>query len=185
MHGRDESGTSRITRRLSIDTSSNNVPKSSNNTHIRAIHAFGKGGLLEPFMMGQLSSKSRLKVLELEGTSLNYAPSNLGNLFHLRYLNLRSTKIRVLPTSVDKLQNLETLDIRDTFVHELLSEINKLKKLHLFAFYRNYQAGFSVLGFTTGVLMKKGIKNLTSLENLTHVEVDHGGIDLIQEMSMF
>uniref|UniRef100_K7KYJ1 Uncharacterized protein n=1 Tax=Glycine max TaxID=3847 RepID=K7KYJ1_SOYBN len=172
VHGRDESGTSRITRRLSIDTSSNNVPKSSNNTHIRAIHAFGKGGLLEPFMMGQLSSKSRLKVLELEGTSLNYAPSNLGNLFHLRYLNLRSTKIRVLPTSVDKLQNLETLDIRDTFVHELLSEINKLKKLrHLFAFYRNYQAGFSVLGFTTGVLMKKGIKNLTSLENLTHVEM--------------
>ncbi|RDX94171.1 Disease resistance protein RPM1, partial [Mucuna pruriens] len=183
--GDDESATIGITRRLSVDTSSNNVLKSIKNTHIRAIHVFGKGGLLEPFM-GQLSSKSRiLKVLDLEGTSLTYVPSNIGNLFHLRYINLKNTKITVLPKSVGKLHNLETLDIRETLVHELPSEINKLKKLrHLLAFHRNYEADYSLLGFTTGVLMKKGIKNLTSLQKLCYVEVDHGGIDLIREMRM-
>ncbi|KAG5049039.1 hypothetical protein JHK85_010142 [Glycine max] len=129
----DESATSGITRRLSMDTRSNNVPRISNRNHINTIHAFGEGGFLEPFMMGQLSSKSCLKVLELEGTSLNYAPSNLRNLVHLS---------------------------------------------------RNYQAEFSVLGFTIGVLVKKGIKNLTSLEILTHVELDDKGINLIQEMRM-
>ncbi|MCI05840.1 NBS-containing resistance-like protein, partial [Trifolium medium] len=32
--------------------------------------------------------------------------------------------------------------------------------------------------------MEKGIKNLTSLQNLYYVEVDHGGVDLIHEMKM-
>ncbi|KAG4390489.1 hypothetical protein AAZX31_06G291300 [Glycine max] len=181
--GDDESATLGTIRRLSIDTSSNKVLKSTNNAHIRAIHAFKKGGLLDIFM-GLLSSKSRpLKVLDLEGTLLSYVPSNLGNLFHLRYLNLRNTKVQVLPKSVGKLKNLETLDIRDTLVHEFPSEINKLKQLrHLLAFHRNYEAEYSLLGFTTGVVMKKGIKNLTSLQNLCYVEVEHAGIDLIQEM---
>ncbi|QCD95502.1 disease resistance protein RPM1 [Vigna unguiculata] len=184
--GDDESATSASTRRLSIDTSSssiNNVSKSTNFTHIRAIHAFGKGGAVELFS-GPLASESRvLKVLDLESTSLNYVPRNLGNIFHLKYLNLKNTKIRSIPKSVGRLQNLETLDIRETLVHELPSEINKLKKLrHLLAFHRNYEAEYSLLGFTTGVVMKKGIKNLTSLQNLCYVEVEHGGIDLIQEL---
>ncbi|XP_017423496.1 uncharacterized protein LOC108332694 [Vigna angularis] len=181
--GDDESATSASTRRLSIDTSINNVLKSTNFTHIRALHAFGKGGTVEPFT-GLLASKSRvLKVLDLESTSLNHVPRNLGNIFHLKYLNLKNTKIRSIPKSVGRLQNLETLDIRETLVHELPSEINKLKKLrHLLAFHRNYEAEYSLLGFTTGVLMKKGIKNLTSLQNLCYVEVEHGGIDLIQEL---
>ncbi|TKY49767.1 Disease resistance protein RGA2 [Spatholobus suberectus] len=130
VQGGDESATSGISRRLSIDTSSNNVLKSTNKAHIRAIHAFGKGGLLE-LLTGLLFSKSRiLKVLDLEVTSLNYVPSNLGNLFHLRYISLRKTKVRVLPKSVGQLQNLETLDIRETLVHELPSEINMLKKVN-------------------------------------------------------
>lgn len=74
------------------------------------------------------------------------------------------------------------MDIRNTLVHELPSEINKLKKLqHLLAFRRNYEAEYSLLGFTTGVFMNKGIKNLTFLENLCYVKVEHGGIDLIPE----
>ncbi|KEH32914.1 putative P-loop containing nucleoside triphosphate hydrolase, leucine-rich repeat domain, L [Medicago truncatula] len=174
-----------ISRRLSIASHSNNVLMRANNSHFRAIHVFGKGGLLEPFI-GKLCSQSRiLKVLDIQGTSLNYIPNNFGNLFHLRYLNLRNTKVKVLPKSIGELQNLETLDLRDTSVHEMPSEINKLTKLrHLLAFHNNYDAKYSLLGFTTGVLVKKGIKNLTSLQNLYYVEVDHGGVDLIQEMKM-
>jgi disease resistance protein RPM1 len=58
------------------------------------------------------------------------------------------------------------------------------KLRHLLAFHRNYEEKYSILGFTTGVLMEKGIKNLTSLQNIFHVEVDHGGVDLIEEMKM-
>jgi len=100
------------TRRLSIVTSPpNNVQKSANNSHFRAIHIFEKGEPLE-HIIGKLCSKSSiLKVLDIQGTSLNHIPKNLGNLFHLRYLNLRNTKIQALPKSVGELQNLETLDL--------------------------------------------------------------------------
>jgi disease resistance protein RPM1 len=185
MHEDSESIAVGKTRRLSIATSHNNVLRSTNISHFRAIHVFEKGGSMEHFM-GTLCSRSRiLKVLDIQGTSLNRIPKNLGNLFHLRYINLRNTKIQALPKSVGELQNLETLDLRDTLVHEIPSEINKLKKLrHLLAFHRNYEEKYSLLGFTTGVFMEKGIKNLTSLQNLYYVEVDHGGVDLIQEMKM-
>ncbi|XP_058766129.1 disease resistance protein RPM1-like [Vicia villosa] len=173
------------TRRLSITTGSNHVLKRTRNSHFRAIHVFEKDGVWEPFM-GKLCSRSRiLKVLDMQGTSLNHIPKNLGNIFHLKYINLKNTKVQVLPKSVGELQNLETLDLRETLVRELPSEINKLKKLrHLLVFHRNYEKKYSVLGFTTGVLMKKGIKNLTSLQNICYVEVDQGGVDLIEEMKM-
>jgi len=172
-------------RRLSLTTSPKNVLNSTNSSHFRAIHIFEKGASLEHFM-GKLCSRSRiLKVLDIQGTSLNHIPKNLGNLFHLRYINLRKTKVQTLPKSVGELQNLETLDLRDTLVREIPSEINKLTKLrHLLAFHRNYETKYSLLGFTTGVLLEKGIKNLTSLKNLCYVDVDNGGVDLIEEMKM-
>ncbi|XP_027186657.1 disease resistance protein RPM1-like [Cicer arietinum] len=185
VHEDDESVVTGITRRLSTATSSNNVLKSKNNSYFRAIHVFEKGGLSDSFM-AKLCAKSRiLKVLEMQGTSLNHIPNNLGNLDHLRYINLSNTKVKALPKSVGELQNLETLDLRETLVHEIPREINKLTKLrHLLAFNRNYEEKYSILGFTTGVLMEKGIKNLTSLQNICYVEVDHGGVDLIEEMKM-
>ncbi|WJX30555.1 hypothetical protein P8452_19080 [Trifolium repens] len=173
------------TRRLSIALSPNNVLRSTNNSHFRAIHVFGNGGSLEHFICMLCSQSRILKLLDMQGTSLNHIPKNLGNLFHLRYINLRNTKVKTLPKSVGELQNLETLDLRETLVHALPSEINKLRKLqHLLAFHRNYEEKYSVLGFTTGVLVEKGIKNLTSLQNIYYVDVDHGGVDLIEEMKM-
>ena len=173
------------TRRLSIDTNPNNVFRSTNNSQFRAIFVFEQGGSLEHFM-GIVCSRSKiLKVLDIQGTSLNHIPTNLGNLFHLRYINLRNTKVKALHKAVGELHNLETLDLRETLVHEIPSEINKLTKLrHLLAFQRNYEKKYSALGSTTGVLMEKRIKNLTSLQNLYYVEVDHGGVDLIEEMKM-
>ncbi|PNY10939.1 NBS-containing resistance-like protein [Trifolium pratense] len=174
-----------ITRRLSLAISSNNVFKGINCSHFRAILGFGKGGKLDPFI-SKLCSKSRiLKVLDIQATSLNQIPNNLGNIFHLRYINLRGTKVQTLPKSINELYNLETLDLRETVVHEIPSEINKLAKLrNLLACNCNYEAMYSLLSFTTGVLMQKGIKNLTSIQNLCYVEVDHGGVHLIQEMKM-
>ncbi|CAJ2638671.1 unnamed protein product [Trifolium pratense] len=153
------------TRRLSVITSPNNVFKSAHNSHFRAIHVFEKGGSLEYFMH-KLCSRSRiLKVLDIQG--------------------IRNTKVQPLPKSVGELHNLETLDLRETLVHEIPSEINKRTKLrHFLDFHRNYEEKYSILGFTTGVLMEKGIKNLTSLQDICYVEVDHGGVELIEEMKM-
>lgn len=82
------------------------MEESKNNSHFRAIHVFEKGGFLEPFL-GKLCAKSRvLKALDMQGTSLNRIPENLGNLFHLKYVNLRNAKVQVLRKSVGELQNL-------------------------------------------------------------------------------
>jgi len=185
VHDDSESITVGNTRRLSIATSLNNVLKSTNNSHFRAIHVFEKGGSMENLMDKLCSQSSILKVLDIQGTSLNHIPKNLGSLFHLRYLNLSYTNVQTLPKSVGELKNLETLDLRETLVHDLPHEINKLEKLrNLLVRHSNYKGNYSLLGYTTGVRMQKGIKNMTSLQNLYFVEVDHGGIYLIQEMTM-
>ncbi|WJX36561.1 hypothetical protein P8452_24425 [Trifolium repens] len=185
VHEGSESMAIGKTRRLSIATNPNNVSRSTNNLNVRAIHVFEKVGSLD-HLMGKMCSQSRiLKVLNIQGTSLSYIPKSFRSLFHLRYLNLSHTNVQSLPKSVGELHNLETLDLRETLVHELPREINKLAKLrHLLALHRNYEAKYSLLGFTTGVQMEQGIRNMTSLQNLYYVEVDHGGIDLIQEMKM-
>ncbi|KAK7259635.1 hypothetical protein RIF29_25247 [Crotalaria pallida] len=183
----DKSVSFGITRRLSISTGSKDVlsctDHSSIHSSIRAIHIFEKGELPEDFMSKFIAKLKHLKVLDFEDTLLNYVPDNLGKLFHLRYLNLRNTKVLVLPKSIGELQNLETLDLRQTLVHELPSSIKKLSKLrHLAAYQRNQEVDYSVMETTKGVVVKKGIGCLTSLQDLRFVEVGHGGIDFIQEL---
>jgi disease resistance protein RPM1 len=81
------------------------------------------------------------------------------------------------------LVNLETLDLRQTRVHELPKEINNLTKLRLLpAYYRKYEGNYSMLNFTDGVKMQKGIGGLISLQKLYFLEADRSGIDLIEEL---
>ncbi|KAK7334577.1 hypothetical protein VNO80_26337 [Phaseolus coccineus] len=183
MHEDDELDSVGITRRFSIATCSNNVLRKTSNLGIRAIYVFSRSELPEDFV-GRLSAKFKLlKVLDFERTLLNYVPYNLGNLFHLRYLNLSHTKVEVLPRSIGKLVNLETLDLRQTQVQVLPREIKNLTKLRLLpVYYRKYEGQYSMLNFTTGVKMQKGIGCLKSLQKLYFLESDHGGLDLMQEL---
>ncbi|XP_057451340.1 disease resistance protein RPM1-like [Lotus japonicus] len=185
MHEDDELVTVGVTRRFSIIAASNNVLRYTNYSGIRAVFVFDKGEMPKHFL-GRLSSKFKLlKVLDFESALMDYVPDNLGNLFHLSYLNLSHTKVKVLPRSIGKLLNLETLDLRQTLVHELPKEINNLTKLRLLPiYYRKYEGQYSMLNFTTGVQMQKGIGCLKSLQKLYFLEADHGGIDLIQELKM-
>ncbi|MCH79679.1 NBS-containing resistance-like protein [Trifolium medium] len=179
----DEQVTVGMTRRLSITSISNNVLRNTKNSGICAIFVFDNGELPKDFMDGLSAKFKLLKVLDFENSLLNSVSDNFGNLFHLRYLNLSHTKVTVLPKSIGMLVNLETLDIRQTKVHELPKEINKLTKLRLLpAYYRKYERHYSMLNFTDGVKMQKGIGGLISLQKLYFLEADHGGIDLIQEL---
>ncbi|KAL7249728.1 hypothetical protein ACSBR1_011834 [Camellia fascicularis] len=74
-------------------------------------------------------TKHSIKVLDVEGVSIETIPGSLINLFNLSHLNLRDTKVRELPKSMERLHSIQTLDVRNTNVTRLPSGISKLLKL--------------------------------------------------------
>ncbi|CAJ1958747.1 unnamed protein product [Sphenostylis stenocarpa] len=173
-----------ITRRLSLATCSDTVFRTSN-SGIRAIFVLNEREYPKDYVDRLFAKFKFLRVLDFQGTLLNYVPANLGTLFHLRYLNMSHTKVKVLPRSIGKLVNLETLDLRQTKVRELPREITQLTKLRLLSvYYRKIEGKYSVLEFTTGVEMHKGIGRLKSLQKLYFLEADHGGLGLVEEIQM-
>jgi len=183
MHEGHEQTINGTIRRFSVAANANNVLTSTGNSGIRAVFVFDRGELDEHFMDGLISKFKLLKVLDFEKSQLNYVPDDLGSLFYLTYLNLSHTNVKVIPRSIGKLLNLETLDLRQTQVHELPKEMKKLTKLRLLpVYYRKYKGRYTILNFTVGVQMQKGIGCLISLQKLYFLEADHGGIYLIQEL---
>lgn len=168
-------------RRLAINTSSNNVLRSIENFPVRSLYIFDALIKFSDYFGSRFFAKSKLlKVLDLEGAWLDYVPDDLGNMFHLKYLSLRYTNVKNLPKSIGKLHNLETLDLKGTLIHDLPVEINKLTKLrHLLAYNRRT---YSSITGESGVRMIQGVGGMTVLQKLYHVEVDHGGLELIAEL---
>lgn len=68
-----------------------------------------------------LSALIFLRVLCLDGASIEHLPDQAGDLFYLIYLGLRNTLINDLPSSLGRLHNLETL----------MSEVQRFKPSHL------------------------------------------------------
>ncbi|KAK7322560.1 hypothetical protein VNO77_25946 [Canavalia gladiata] len=169
-----------IIRRLAIATSSSDVMRSIEHSPLRSLYIFNASKLPKHFVSRFFSKSKLLKVLDLEGAWLDYVPEDLGNIFHLKYLSLRYTNVKSLPKSIGKLQNLETLNLKETLVRDLPSEINRLKKLrHLLVYCRKM---FSSINGETGLRLMEGIGGITVLQKLYHVEVDHGGLNLIIEL---
>jgi disease resistance protein RPM1 len=168
-------------RRLAIKTSSNNMLKSIENFPLRSLYTFDVLIKFSDYFGSKFFAKSKLlKVLDLEGALLDYVPNDIGNMFHLKYLSLRYTNVKNLPKSIGKLQNLETLDLKGTLIRELPSEINKLTKLcHILVYNRRLY--ISISG-ESGVKMMEGFGGMIVLQKLYHVEVDHGGLNLIAEL---
>nr|AHG28981.1 NBS-LRR protein [Cicer arietinum] len=168
-------------RRLAVETSSSNVLRSIEHFPIRSLYIFNAFINFPDYFGSKIFAKSKLlKVLDLEGAWLNYVPDEIGNLFHLKYLSLRYTNVKNLPKSIGKLQNLETLDLKETLVCELPSEINRLLKLrHLLVYCRKT---YSSISGESGVKMMEGVGGMTVLQKLYHIEVNHGGLNLIAEL---
>ncbi|GMY30832.1 disease resistance protein RPM1-like [Fagus crenata] len=153
-----------LTRRLSTGGVSYNELEGFKDKHIHSLLLF-----------------NLLKVMDFEDAPLNHIPKDVGSLFHLRYLSLRNTEVKKLPKSIGKLQNLETLDLKESQVSDIPVEINKLCKLRHLIAYRNNKVNSS-LAMEKGVKIQKGIGRLEDLQKLCHVEVNHGGVELIEEL---
>ncbi|GMY30823.1 disease resistance protein RPM1-like [Fagus crenata] len=179
---REESSFEGRTRRLSIDGVSYNALEGLEDKHIHSLLLFNLDELPKSFMITFFANFKLLKVMDFEDAPLDHIPEDVGSLFHLRYLSLRNTKIKMLPKSIGKLQNLQTLDLKQSLVFDIPVEIKKLRKLrHLMAYYCDYKVEFS-LAMEKGVKIQKGIECLKYLQKLYHVELNHGGVDLIKEL---
>ncbi|XP_068649730.1 disease resistance protein RUN1-like [Aristolochia californica] len=58
-------------------------------------------------------SFERMRVLDLNGFSIQEIPESIGNLKHLRHLDLQHSRIESLPYSICSLHNLQTLNLND------------------------------------------------------------------------
>ncbi|KAA8521200.1 hypothetical protein F0562_011865 [Nyssa sinensis] len=115
-----------------------------------------------------------LKVLDLEGASLEIFPKSVLQLLLLRYLSLRGTEVRKIPKSIGRLKYLETLDLKHSHVSELPVEILKLQQLRHLLVYRYQKGSSSPFHATYGFKGFSGIGGLQSLQKLCFVEANQG-----------
>lgn len=167
-------------QRLSVYNRGENVQLSRTMSHhLRSLFVF-ETDTRPSFSLNAVSSNFKLlRVLDLQGVSIETIPSTLVGLFNLRYLNLRETKIRELPKSIEKLRNLQTLDVRNTNVEKLPSGISNMLKLrHLFLCCNKDQTSENP-NYTCGLRIPTGIGSIRGLQTLTCVEAD---VELVQQV---
>ncbi|XP_059629685.1 disease resistance protein RPM1-like [Cornus florida] len=167
-------------RRLSMHYTLGNLQQINCYSQLRSLLLFRVSEPLSKSSMPMLFNGGvrLLKVLELRGASIETLPNEVVKLYHLRYLSLRGTKVKMLPNSIGKLENLETLDLKDTYVNELPVQILKLQQLHHLLVYRYSVEDFLPFYHSYGFKAIVGIEGLSSLQKLSHIEVndDNGRI---------
>ncbi|XP_073148460.1 putative disease resistance protein RGA3 [Henckelia pumila] len=103
-----------------------------------------------------------LRVLDLQGTSIDELTSSIGKLIHLRFLDLSKSQIRNLPGSICKLFNLQTLRLLNCWkLTKLPDELKFLVGLRHFAF-----SGFKY--DIAPPLMPPEMRSLTTLRTLSY-----------------
>jgi disease resistance protein RPM1 len=178
-----------MVRRLSIDTISDDLMESIENSNVRSLHVLTTPKtLIESFATKIPTKYKRLKVLVLENEELLEVPNDLGCLSHLKYFSF-SGKFDgdfSLPKSIGMLENLETMDLTQTLFDAMPKEICKLRNLRHFIGYK-----------LPLIQLKDGIGGMTSLQTLRDVclevvededeyedtdENDKKVVELIQEL---
>ncbi|AES70527.1 putative P-loop containing nucleoside triphosphate hydrolase, leucine-rich repeat domain, L [Medicago truncatula] len=156
----------RVTRRLSMATSSYNLMEGIESSHVRSLLVLEPNTLPKSFVRAIPAKYRRLKVLALSSKQLEI-PHDLGSLNHLKFFGFRviGEKYSELPKSIGMLVNLETLDLRSTEFENrnMPKEVCKLRKLRHF------------LGDSLSLIhLKDGIGGMTSLQTLSKVKLDDG-----------
>lgn len=138
------------------------------------------------FLKSLLSSSrlGLLKVLDLDGCRglKRHHLKNICGIYLLKYLSLRDTDVTRLPREIENLIHLETLDIRQTKINTFPRKSLVLPMLkHLFSGYTvcssediiRQQESFSAIH------IPHRIGRMRNMEILSHIEVSHGGMELI------
>ncbi|XP_034685704.1 disease resistance protein RPM1-like [Vitis riparia] len=150
------------TRRLSIQKKDIDAPQDL--PHLRTFISSSRGRV----KIG--SNLKLLKVLDIQGASLEEFPSVIKDLLLLRYLSLRNTNIRSIPNSLRNLRHLETLDLKQTLVTKgfkapkRLSALKNLQKLSFVKASGQHR-------MSRQHRMIQGLENLTQLRKLGIVEL--------------
>ncbi|KAM1054466.1 hypothetical protein ACFX2I_001811 [Malus domestica] len=179
----NESTIKPITRRLLIDSMPYDALGIIEQSRIRSLFTFNQEQWPESFLSTLSGNFKLMKILDFGDAPLNHLPKYVGDLHLLKYLSLRNTKVKLLPESICNLQNLETLDLKQSLVYEIPAKINKLLRLrHLLAHYTDSSSRFRMISNERGVKIHDGIGCLQALQQLYHVETNHGGINLIKAL---
>ncbi|CAI9787266.1 unnamed protein product [Fraxinus pennsylvanica] len=162
-------------RRLSIHGSWAKTQPQRCGAQLRSLLAFSATDSESMSSMHELLNGSRmLKVLDMSGSPLESFPKPITKLLHLKYLRLRHTKIKSLPRSIRNLRMLETLDLKHSLVTEIPREILELQNLRHIIVYHSVEYSYLPFDFTLGFKPPKGMGALTSLHQLSFVDVSPG-----------
>ncbi|CAH1435918.1 unnamed protein product [Lactuca virosa] len=142
------------------------------NTVARTLHTlFIKGEVEKKFSFQRLKC---IRILKLNGYSIEKLDDSIGGLVHLRYLDLKYTMIRVLPESIGKLYHLQTLKLPNDIM-KFPETIRNLISLRYFKRVQDIPA--NILGqwilirnLPSFIVLRRkghGIEELRHLNNLT------------------
>ena len=161
VHVAKEEIQSNEARRLSLYNCIGSIQSST--CHLRSLMLFSTEIPSHSFK-SIASSIKLLRVLDLQGSSIDSVPDVIVELFNIRYLSLRDTNVEKLPKSIGRLWNLQTLDIRDSKIKTLPKGVKKLKKLrHLYSYRHLGSEDFDFYDFAQA---PTGICNLKCLQTL-------------------
>ncbi|KAJ7943898.1 Disease resistance protein [Quillaja saponaria] len=171
-------------RRLSILNSLQNIPQNRTIFQLRSLLMFGVLDSITQLSMTTLFPRGfkLLRVLDMQGSSLEVFPDQVVNLFHLRYLSLKDTKVKTIPPSIKKLQNLETLDLKHSYVTELPVEILRLQRLRHLLVYRYEVESYANFDSKYGFKVSPQIGGMQCLQKLCFIEADQVGHVMMIEL---
>ena len=170
--------------RLSVYNRGENIRLSRRLSHrLRSFFIF-ETDVSSQFSLNELLDKFKLlRVLDLQGVSIETLPSSLLGIFNLRYLNLRETKVRKLPEPLERLTNLQTLDVRNTNVKRLPNGVSKLPKLRHLYIYHNNEGNSRTPSLLRSMQVPAGIWNARNLQTLVCVEAEEQLIKEIKNLT--
>uniref|UniRef100_A0A7N0VH49 NB-ARC domain-containing protein n=1 Tax=Kalanchoe fedtschenkoi TaxID=63787 RepID=A0A7N0VH49_KALFE len=162
-------------RRVSIHAATFNPSKSSSMILSSVRSSFMFAQQIEDFqskIQKFISQFMLLKVLDLQGSSLEDFPEEICGLTLLRYLSLRDTKIKTIPKSIKKLVYIETLDLKQTQVRKLPNQILRLPNLRYLLVYLYDVENYVTFDSAKGVEIYPEVRFLSKLLKLTLIKAN-------------
>lgn len=158
--------------RLSIHSKMDRIKDGTRVKRLRSLLIFAE--VYPDCMEALLKQVSRLKVLNIQDSSLEEFPRGISLLRCLTYLRLTGIKVIEIPEGIEALEHLETLDLKGIDVPKLPKNILKLKALRHLLVYRSNPSPAPGSHPKYGVKAPSGLEVgcLTSLQKLCLIDLN-------------